>query len=41
MCIRDSGMPVLHYDRTCPGSIAYLKFTEEFMNQDNKVESAA
>ena len=35
------GMPVLHYDRTCPGSIAYLKFTEEFMSQDNKVESAA
>ena len=35
------GMPVLHYDRTCPGSIAYLKFTDEFMRQDNKVESAA
>ena len=35
------GMPVLHYDRTCPGSIAYLKFTDEFMSQDNKVESAA
>ena len=35
------GMPVLYYDRACPGSIAYLKFTEEFMNQDKKVESAA
>ena len=35
------GMPVLHYDRTCPGSIAYLKFTDEFMRQGNKVESAA
>ena len=35
------GMPVLHYDRLCAGSIAYLKFTDEFMRQDNKVESAA
>jgi len=35
------GMPVLHYDRLCVGSIAYLKFTDEFMRQDNKVESAA
>ena len=35
------GMPVLYYDKTCPGSIAYLKFIDEFMSQDNKVETAA
>ena len=35
------GIPVLLYDRICPGSKAYFKFTEEFLNQDKKVESAA
>ena len=35
------GMPVLLYDRVCPGSKAYFKFTEEFLNQDKQVESAA
>ena len=34
------GVPVLIYDKTCPGSKAYFNFTEEFLNQDT-VESAA
>ena len=35
------GVPVLIYDKTCPGSRAYFSFTEEFLNQDKPVESAA
>ena len=35
------GMPVLLYDKTCPGSKAYFKFTEEFLAQDKQVETAA
>ncbi len=35
------GVPVLIYDKTCPGSKAYFNFTEEFLNQDKPVESAA
>ena len=35
------GMPVLLYDKICPGSKAYFKFTEEFLDQDKQVESAA
>ena len=35
------GVPVLLYDKICPGSKAYFKFTEEFLNQDKPVESAA
>ena len=35
------GVPVLIYDKTCPGSRAYFNFTEEFLNQDKPVESAA
>ena len=35
------GMPVLLYDKLCPGSKAYFKFTEEFLDQDKPVESAA
>tara|TARA_Y100000590_G_scaffold414256_1_gene510981 strand:- start:157 stop:957 length:801 start_codon:yes stop_codon:yes gene_type:complete len=35
------GVPVLLYDKTCPGSKAYFNFTEEFLNQDKPVESAA
>jgi len=35
------GVPVLIYDKTCPGSRAYFSFTEEFLNQDKLVESAA
>ncbi len=35
------GVPVLIYDKTCPGSKAYFNFTEEFLNQDKTVETAA
>ena len=35
------GVPVLIYDKSCPGSRAYFSFTEEFLNQDKPVESAA
>ena len=35
------GVPVLLYDKLCPGSKAYFSFTEEFLNQDKPVESAA
>ncbi len=35
------GMPVLIYDKTCPGSKAYFNFTDEFLNQETTVGSAA
>ena len=35
------GMPVLIYDKTCPGSKSYFSFTDEFINQDQTVGSAA
>ncbi len=35
------GIPVLIYDKICPGSKAYFKFTDEFLEQDKQVESAA
>ena len=35
------GVPVLLYDKACPGSKAYFSFTDEFINQDKPVESAA
>ena len=35
------GVPVLIYDKGCPGSKSYFSFTEEFLNQDRPVESAA
>ncbi len=35
------GMPVLLYDKACPGSKAYFKFTEEFLDQEKMIESAA
>ena len=35
------GIPVLIYDKICPGSKAYFQFTEEFLEQDKQVESAA
>ena len=35
------GIPVLLYDEKCYGSRAYLELTDEFLNQDNKVETAA
>ena len=35
------GMPVLLYDKTCPGSKAYFNFTDEFLNQETTMGSAA
>ncbi len=35
------GIPVLLYDKACPGSKSYFTFTDEFLNQDKIVESAA
>ena len=35
------GVPVLLYDKSCPGSISYFSFTDEFINQDKEFESAA
>ena len=35
------GVPVLLYDNACPGSKSYFTFTDEFLNQDKLVESAA
>ena len=35
------GMPVLFYDKSCPGSKSYFSFTEEFINQEKIMESAA
>ena len=35
------GTPVLIYDKFCSGSKSYLNFTEEFMKQENIMESAA
>ena len=35
------GMPVLIYDKNCPGSKSYFSFTDEFINQENDMGSAA
>ena len=35
------GMPVLIYDKSCPGSKSYFNFTDEFINQETKIGSAA
>ncbi len=35
------GMPVLIYDKSCPGSKSYFNFTDEFINQDATIGSAA
>ena len=35
------GVPVLLYDKVCPGSKAYFNFTDEFLNQDKPIERAA
>jgi chromosome partitioning protein len=35
------GMPVLIYDRSCTGSKSYYNFTDEFINQEKKIGSAA
>ena len=35
------GVPVLIYDKFCAGSKSYFNFTEEFLKQENIMESAA
>ena len=35
------GVPVLFYDKACPGSKSYYNFTDEFINQEEKIGSAA
>ena len=35
------GVPVLIYDKGCHGSKSYFSFTEEFLNQEKIMESAA
>ena len=35
------GTPVLVYDKLCSGSKSYMSFTEEFLKQENLMESAA
>ena len=35
------GVPVLIYDKSCPGSKSYYNFTEEFINQETAIGSAA
>ena len=35
------GVPVLIYDKSCPGSKSYINLTEEFLNQEKIMESAA
>ena len=35
------GTPILIYDKSCAGSISYSNFAEEFLKQENILESAA
>ena len=35
------GTPILVYDKNCAGSKSYLNFTDEFLKQENVMESAA
>jgi len=35
------GMPVLMYDKLCPGSKSYFSFTDEFINQETNIGSVA
>ena len=35
------GVPILIYDKLCAGSKSYSSFTEEFLKQENRMESAA
>ena len=35
------GMPVIFYDKTCPGSKSYINFTDEFLAQEESFETAA
>jgi chromosome partitioning protein len=35
------GMPVIFYDKNCPGSKSYINFTDEFLAQEESFETAA
>lgn len=35
------GVPVLIYDKTCPGSKSYYNFTDEFLDQEDNMENVA
>jgi len=35
------GKPVLIYDKMCSGSKSYLSFTDEFLKQENIMDTAA
>ena len=35
------GIPVLVYDKNCSGSKSYFSFTEEFLEQEKQIDSAA
>ena len=35
------GVPVLIYDKSCPGSKSYFSFTDEFIMQEKTIGSAA
>tara|TARA_B100002052_G_scaffold151829_1_gene138514 strand:- start:199 stop:999 length:801 start_codon:yes stop_codon:yes gene_type:complete len=35
------GVPVLIYDKSCPGSKSYFSLTDEFLNREKTMESAA
>lgn len=35
------GVPVLIYDKSCPGSQSYYNFADEFISQESKMGSAA
>ena len=35
------GVPVLIYDKLCTGSKSYSNFADEFLKQENYMESAA
>ena len=35
------GIPVLVYDKNCLGSKSYFSFTEEFLEQEKQIDSAA
>ena len=35
------GVPVLIYDKSCPGSKSYFDFTDEFLSKKETFESAA
>ena len=35
------GTPILVYDKFCAGSVSYSNFAEEFLKQENILESAA